>query len=247
MDGDRMTRLVNIVAPRSLRDAVAKGLMFLLLVNGADFLVKAGVPQPRPDWLREVATTTLVALPFVVLVMAILYRQRALQQTLSTLATTDMLTGLPNRRAFMDRARRALERQEAGVLVLLDADHFKRINDQWGHGAGDSALIAIGAHLRAVLRPEDILGRLGGEEFAAFLSSVSLRDVHPLGRRLCAPISVKEVPGGFSVTLSAGAAGVGDGSTLDRLMAQADRALYRAKAEGRARLHVEEGERERAA
>ncbi|EYD78152.1 hypothetical protein Rumeso_00245 [Rubellimicrobium mesophilum DSM 19309] len=242
-----MSRLVNLVAPRSWRDALAKSLVFLLLVNATDFLVKASVPQPRPDWPREVVTTTLVAVPFVALVMTILHRQRTLQRTLSMLATTDMLTGLPNRRAFMDRARRALEREGTGVLLLLDADHFKRINDQWGHGAGDAALVAIGTHLRTVLRPDGILGRLGGEEFAAFLPFASVRDAHHLGHRLCAPIPVVEVPGGLSVTLSAGAAGADGGATLDRLIALADRALYSAKAEGRARLHVEEEERDRAA
>jgi PleD family two-component response regulator len=74
-----------------------------------------------------------------------------------------------------------------------------------------------------------------------------LRDAYSLGQRLCAPIVVQGGPDGLSVTLSAGAAGVCQGFTLDRLMALADRALYRAKAEGRARLHFEEEERERAA
>jgi len=246
MDNDWMSQLVNIVAPRSLRDAMNKSVVFILLINMADFLVKALITQWHPPWPREIATTTLVALPFVAISMATLFRQRVLQQTLSTLATTDTLTGLLNRRAFMDRANRSLTREGTGLLLLLDADHFKRINDQCGHGAGDAALVAIAAHLRAVLRPGDILGRLGGEEFAAFLPSRSLGDAPPLGRRLCAPIPVDEVPGGLSVTLSAGAAEAEDGSSLDRLMARADRALYRAKAEGRARLHTE-AERERAA
>jgi len=240
-----MSRLVNLVAPRSWRDALAKSLVFLLLINGTDFLVKAFITQARPAWPREVTTTTVIALPFVALIMAVLHRQRFLQQTLSALATTDMLTGLPNRRAFMDRARRAMEREGRGVLLLLDADHFKRVNDQWGHGAGDAALVAIGAHLRAVLRPGGILGRLGGEEFAAFLPSLLPGETRSLGLRLCAPIPVKEGGAGFTVTLSAGAASACDGASLDRLMARADRSLYRAKAEGRARLHIADGEEDR--
>jgi diguanylate cyclase len=243
MYNDWMGRLVNLVAPRSWRDALAKSVVFLLLINGTDFLVKAFITQDRPGWPREVTTTTVIALPFVALIMAVLHRQRCLQQTLSTLATTDMLTGLPNRRAFMDRSRRALERDGRGVLLLLDADHFKRVNDQWGHGAGDAALVAIGTHLRALLRPGDILGRLGGEEFAAFLPSMPPEETRRLGPPLCAPIPVTDASGEFTVTLSAGAASACDGASLDRLMARADRSLYRAKAEGRARLHIsDEGE-----
>ncbi|HVG48165.1 MAG TPA: GGDEF domain-containing protein [Rubellimicrobium sp.] len=242
-----MSRLVNLVAPRSWRDALTKTFVFLLLINGTDFLVKAFITQARPAWPREVTTTTVIALPFVALIMAVLHRQRCLQQTLSTLATTDVLTGLSNRRDFMDRARRALEREGHGVLLLLDADHFKRVNDQRGHGAGDAALAAIGSPLRASLRPRDILGRLGGEEFAALLPSMPLEDIQRLGLRLCAPIPVEEASGNFAVTLSAGAASASGGVSLDRLMAQADRSLYRAKAEGRARLHVSEEERDRAA
>ena len=248
MHGDWMATLVNLVAPRSLRDAMAKGSVLIAQVNLADFAVKAALGQMRLPWPQEIAVTTAIVLPFVIFIMWVLFRQRLLQQTLSALATTDMLTGLPNRRAFMDRARRALEREGAGVLLLLDADHFKRINDQWGHGAGDAALVAIGGHLRAVLRPGDILGRLGGEEFAAFLPSTPLEQARGLGQRLCAPIAVEGVPGALPVTLSVGAASARGGASLDRLMAQADRSLYRAKAEGRARMHVSEEEgQERAA
>ena len=236
-----MGKLIRLVAPRTWRDALAKTLVFLFLINGMVFLVKAFLPQERPPWPRQVETATLTALPFLILCMAILTRQHRLQQALSVLATTDMLTGLPNRRAFMDQAGRALARDGRGVLLLLDADHFKRINDHWGHGAGDAALVAIGGHLRAALRSDDILGRLGGEEFAAFLPLASLADTQDLGGRLCTPILVSGVTGDLSVTLSAGAAEAGEGITLDRLIAMADRALYRAKADGRARLHVEEG------
>jgi len=243
-----MTRLVDIVAPRSLRGALAKGFVLLVLINGTVFLVKDLVRQDRPPWPLLVETTTLTALPFLILCMAILMRQNRLQQALSVLATTDMLTGLPNRRAFMDQARHALERDGRGVLLLLDADHFKRVNDQRGHGAGDAALVAIGAHLRSVLRPVDILGRLGGEEFAAFLPSMPPEEMNGLGRRLCAPIPVTDLSGDFAVTLSAGAVLDCGGVSLDRLMARADQSLYRAKAEGRARLNVFDAEeRDRAA
>lgn len=239
-----MTRLVNLVAPRSWRDALVKGFVFLALINATDFLVKAAAGQMRLPWMREIAVTTTISLPFVILTMAVLHRQWQLQQILSTLATTDMLTGLPNRRAFMARATSALERDGTGVLLLLDADHFKRINDRWGHGAGDAALVAIGGHLRAVLRSDDILGRLGGEEFAAFLPSILPDEAAHLGQRLCAPIAVAGFAEGLSVTLSVGAASACDGSSLDRLMARADRSLYRAKSEGRARMHVSERDEE---
>ena len=241
MDDDRIGRLVNFVAPRSWPDALMKGVVFLLLINATVFLVKSYLPQDRPPWPRQVETTTLTALPFLILCMAILTRQHRLQQTLSMLATTDMLTGLPNRRAFMDRAHRALAQEKKGLLLIFDADHFKRINDQWGHGAGDETLIAIAAHLRGTLRSDDILGRLGGEEFAALLPVSSVLDLRHLEGRLCAPIEVVGGRGGLSVTLSVGAVEVDQGATLDRLMAQADRALYRAKSEGRARLYLEDG------
>ena len=99
----------------------------------------------------EIALTTAIALPFTVLIMGVLLHQRRPQDTLSILATTDMLTGLPNRRDFLARTQAALSRDGPGLL-LLDADHFKRINDQWGHSVGDACLIAIGAHLRGTFR-----------------------------------------------------------------------------------------------
>jgi diguanylate cyclase (GGDEF)-like protein len=120
----------------------------------------------------------------------------------------------------------------------LDADHFKRINDQWGHAAGDACLSAIAERLRACLRPGDLVGRLGGEEFAVFLPSVTAEDAVRVGERLCQAVAVEAegIEDGLTVTLSAGAA-LG-GRPFDQLMRQADAALYQAKAQGRARLVV---------
>ncbi|TNC49842.1 GGDEF domain-containing protein [Rubellimicrobium rubrum] len=237
-----MARLVGIVAPRSLSSAVLKSLGFLVLVNALDFAVRTAAGQPPPVVHTEIALTTAIALPFTVLIMGALFHQRRLQDTLSILATTDMLTGLPNRRDFLARTQAALAGDGAGLLLLLDADHFKRINDQWGHSVGDACLIAIGAHLRGTLRAHDILGRLGGEEFAAFLPDATLDDVGRFGTRLCCPIPVAgDWDGTLSVTLSIGAAAGRSGMSLDRLMAQADAALYRAKAEGRARVEIWSG------
>lgn len=240
MDRDWIVKVVDIVAPRSLGDAVIKSLVLLGMIIAVDILVVTTSGRLQHSLLDEAAVSSAVALPFVVGWMTVLFHQRRLQQRLSNLATTDMLTGLPNRRDFMARAQAALEREGTGVLLLLDADHFKRINDRWGHGAGDAALMAIGCHLRAVLRSDDILGRLGGEEFAAFLPSTRTEEIARLGQRLCAPIPVGGSADGLTVTLSVGAASACDGSSLDRLMARADGSLYRAKSEGRARMHVSE-------
>lgn len=235
-----MVGLVDAVAPRTWGDAVAKSVMFLALISGMDVLVLSVSGQLRLSLVAEVTTATVIALPFVVLAAAVLFHQRRLQNRLSILATTDELSGLPNRRDFMTRTQAALERDVMGLLLLLDADHFKRINDHWGHNAGDACLVAIGFHLRAILQDSDILGRLGGEEFAAFLPRAQLDHAWCLAERLCCPIPVAagEVPEGLFVTLSVGIAPVHSGLPLDRLLAQADFALYRAKAKGRARVEV---------
>ncbi len=238
-----MARLVEIVAPRSLWNAGLKSVTFLVLINAMDLIVKAGMGQPSLVLPVEIAITSSIALPFIGLVMTVLFHQRRLQHRLSVLATTDMLTGLPNRRAFIERARAALEGDGTGMLLLLDADHFKRINDNWGHSVGDMCLASIGRHLRGILGDDIIMGRLGGEEFAVFLPRATLEDAGGLAPALCHPILIKaEDVGGLYVTLSIGAAVGGAGTSLDRLMAQADSALYRAKAQGRARLEIWSGD-----
>ncbi len=230
-----MIRLVEVVAPRTWLDAAVRGVAFLALILALNWAITA-LGRGAPFTLRNhVVDTVVIATPFMAFVMAILRHQRQLQAQLVHLATTDMLTGLPNRRDFMSRARLATEGGRAGALLLLDADHFKRINDAFGHAAGDACLAAIAGRLREGLRPGDLVGRLGGEEFAAFLPGATREGAAEVGARLCAAIAVEAEAAEerLAVTLSAGAA-LGDGRTpLDRLMADADRALYVAKARGR--------------
>lgn len=162
-------------------------------------------------------------------------------------AHTDALTQLYNRRGIADMAHHAytrcrLEGQPFGV-ALLDLDHFKRINDSYGHDAGDAALIAAARRLRTALRGGDLVGRWGGEEFLVLMPAIDQVELPALGQRLVDAIR-GEVQFGdhrFLLTTSAGVAGTNACQPrfdLNALVQRADRALYRAKQSGRNRCTV---------
>lgn len=159
---------------------------------------------------------------------------------------SDGLTGLLNRRAFEQRAVAALA--GAGdapcVLLICDLDHFKRINDSHGHGAGDEVLSAFGKLLRRVSREKDLVARIGGEEFAFLLPGATLAAGQALAERARAGLSglvFSFAPRGGAVTASFGIAEHKPGDTLSELFAQADRRLYQAKAAGRDRAVAADG------
>ena len=164
------------------------------------------------------------------------------------MATTDLLTGLPNRADFFDHAtnelRRTVRFERPPILLMMDLDRFKRINDQLGHGAGDEALRAFSKAFRSVMREVDILGRVGGEEFAAMLPETDLEGGLLAAERMRAAVEAMQVklPGGdlLSFTVSIGVARPKLDEPLDRLMARADAALYAAKANGRNRVECAE-------
>ncbi len=159
-----------------------------------------------------------------------------------TRASTDALTGLPNSRACRDSLKRmvaAAGRTLAPVTaILLDLDHFKQINDRFGHGAGDDALAAVGDVMRSTLRDSDFAGRYGGEEFLMLLPDTDheggLQAAEKV-REAVQALQVTQVDG--PITASLGVASYpGDAMDSDTLVRMADRALYAAKAAGRNRV-----------
>ncbi|MEK9952408.1 MAG: GGDEF domain-containing protein [Curvibacter sp.] len=156
------------------------------------------------------------------------------------LATQDELTGLVNRRHMGEllAAEQARQQRSAEVmsLVLLDLDHFKRINDSYGHQAGDTALRAFAAAVQPSLRSSDVLARWGGEEFLLMLPATgpaeALRCVERM-RESLARVSLAEIAPDFTLTFSAGLAACEAGQPVDAVIEQADQALYRAKQTGR--------------
>lgn len=163
---------------------------------------------------------------------------------LRRLATTDPLTGLFNRSQFMTAAETELRRSErfdhALAVLMADLDHFKRINDRFGHAAGDEALRLFCDTLRRETRSVDLTGRLGGEEFAVVLPETGREDALQVAERVRAAVEAASFvfQGGASIrfTVSLGAAVRQPGDTLDSLLARADRALYAAKNGGRNRV-----------
>lgn len=179
---------------------------------------------------------------------------RRLNAGLERLATTDYLTGLYNRRYFMQRGseefKRALRSNHPLSFLMLDVDHFKAVNDTHGHQAGDMALQQVAAALKDGLRETDILGRIGGEEFAVLLPDTQLNDAILLGQRICRSMEVAElsIPGrvlAISLTISVGIAGLEAGmSGIEDVFRNADKALYKAKRNGRNRVMIYRGDHE---
>ncbi|MGE4218752.1 MAG: diguanylate cyclase [Alphaproteobacteria bacterium] len=162
-------------------------------------------------------------------------------------AETDALTGVSNRRAFIERGQsevtRAKRYSRGLAIIIVDLDHFKRINDNFGHATGDEALKAAARACAAQLRKQDMFGRIGGEEFAAILPETGLSEARLVAEKLRSLMRQLAVPdGGGSTLLLSASFGVAALDTsdqnLDQLMARADRALYRAKAEGRDRVET---------
>lgn len=165
------------------------------------------------------------------------------QALLAHQATHDALTGILNRRAILEQLARELARAlRQGVSLsigMCDIDHFKEINDRFGHQAGDDVLAAFARCLQANLREYDYVGRYGGEEFLIIATASTAQDDDGLYERLrqqVAALEVKTKAGNISVTVSIGAAAGTGKSTVDALLAEADAALYRAKAAGRNRV-----------
>ena len=157
-------------------------------------------------------------------------------------AMTDGLTGLHNRRWLSDSFKRQMHRCELDKLpctvIMLDIDHFKEVNDQYGHIAGDRILCSVAQALLNTMRPADLIARYGGEEFALCLPDTSIKDSRLISERL--RISIANTTTTFeegkllpAVTVSLGVAQMQPGQTLDSLISAADSALYRAKAQGR--------------
>lgn len=162
----------------------------------------------------------------------------------------DPLTGLANHRTFFDRledeASRAVRGGRPLALAVMDLDHFKAVNDRHGHLMGDSVLVTAARRMSAVTRGADLLGRIGGEEFAWLMPETGLDAALVAAERARAAMAATPFTGVGAVTLSAGVAALEDGAPPRHLFASADAALYRAKAAGRDRC-VAAGEPDAAA
>lgn len=167
------------------------------------------------------------------------------ESDLTRRATTDALTGLSNRAAFLARldAELALEGRfpdSPGILLMADLDRFKLVNDTYGHAAGDEVLRFLAGVFHAVLRKTDLVGRLGGEEFSVLLSGVGESEGRMLAERIRTELERSAIPtqaGEVHITISIGMARLSDGSAA-QILAAADAALYKAKRNGRNRVEA---------
>ena len=167
------------------------------------------------------------------------------QKRLEAMATTDKLTGLTNRQMFDFLYKQAwkanLRRKTALSILIIDIDHFKHVNDTYGHPAGDQVLQAVAKALAETLRGDDMLFRWGGEEFLALLSDCSIDQARVLAERLRSRVQEQAIYRGeatIQVTVSLGAAELQEDEEADRLISRADQALYRAKNGGRNRVET---------
>jgi diguanylate cyclase (GGDEF)-like protein len=225
------------------------------LANGATMFACEASFQRMDGSARQNEVTLLVmpghadTLAFVIVSTVDITERKRIAAELLTLATTDFLTGLPNRREFMARMEDELERlqrsiNDSATVLVLDIDHFKIVNDNYGHATGDVVLRHMAGLMRACQRKIDVLGRVGGEEFAILLPGASLEAALAYAERLRASVAANalDVDGlAIPVTVSIGIAAMyRSDASVDAALVRADKTLYRAKQGGRNRVEMEE-------
>jgi diguanylate cyclase (GGDEF)-like protein/PAS domain S-box-containing protein len=237
----RFQRNVEEIA-QNVRDIIAAGGQpvqtegELVHKNGSAVWIMANTslrydPDGEPAWRDGVARDITA--------------RKRMEEQLTLLARTDSLTGVYSRRHFIEMSEdiiRLMRRKDRPMALLMaDLDNFKKINDIHGHQAGDKALIAFADTCRQVIRESDLLGRLGGEEFAIVLPETSLLQAHALAERLreataAIVVSLPEKEIRLTVSIGLSELSASDAS-ISPMMRRADIALYRAKAEGRNRVY----------
>jgi diguanylate cyclase len=169
---------------------------------------------------------------------------RAKHRKLRFLADIDVLTRVPNRRRFHELAALSIasSRPGATVVMMLDIDHFKHINDLYGHASGDEALRQVAHCVRKTLREQDVAGRLGGDEFSLVLPDTDAADAITLAARIVALLGERQAESSMArVSLSFGIVQMKANETMDEALRRADQALYEAKRQGRSRAVVATG------
>jgi two-component system cell cycle response regulator len=238
---DRMMPNVDgLEVCRAIRAALTHGYVYVILLTSLDREedIIAGFDAGADDYITK---------PFSLHELQARIRTGVriveLHQQLTAAAMHDPLTGLLNRRAFFEsfekEVARARRQQLSLGILMVDLDHFKQVNDQFGHLAGDAVLCETARRLRARVRTTDIVGRYGGEEFVVALPGSDLKQAVAIAEefRNCIASEPFAIPSGrLSMTTSVGVVTTWDMAEADHLLKTADEALYRAKAGGRNRV-----------
>lgn len=239
----------SIAVARGSRQAwffLAGWTPLLLLTALTSAQVSGALPQL--DWLND---ASVAGGAFEAIVLSIGLADRALRlrhdrDIVRVLADHDALTNILNRRAWTERASILLSSGPPRpiALLFLDLDHFKLLNDRQGHNAGDRALVAVAKALATELRPSDLLGRYGGEEFVALLDGIPAQQAMQVATRLCRRVHRLEIPvseDSLLLSVSIGVAVRQEGDDVESLVDRADQAMYDAKLGGRNRacLHAD--------
>lgn len=221
--------------------SAARLLLYLSQNPSADFAVETG-----SSWINLVSPLVMTVLPIVGTTAFALMCSDQLRQQLEKAASTDFLTGLPNRRALVDQGSEMFSRAQANrsmlAVAVLDVDFFKAVNDTYGHAIGDLALSHISRRLCAATRKGDIVARSGGEEFVVLMEGLNKQEGVAAVERL--RLAVAETPFSLagkkiSITLSGGVSAFrADDTSFEDILRRADDALYVAKATGRNRVEI---------
>jgi diguanylate cyclase (GGDEF)-like protein len=216
--------------------AVSFVLCAAVLISEQRWILTA---QPR-NWAEDINSIVLIVGITGIGAISLTLNQSRWARHHRSEAMTDALTGLLNRRALFSTMKSSLE--PGAAVIMFDLDHFKSINDQLGHAAGDAVLEGFAVLVRGELRPSDVAARLGGEEFCIVLRDLSKRSAAGVAERIRAGFEAARFPterGIADTTLSAGVAISGvDGEPFETVLKRADDALYAAKAAGRNRVHA---------
>ncbi|NNE88391.1 MAG: GGDEF domain-containing protein [Silicimonas sp.] len=226
--------LTYLLAPFSLIGWVLRLIFWSLAIAAITLAVEysLGILDPVHTF-EHAGLIAAITAPLTLLVMWLTQYLVTIQNKLTVLAHRDPLTGIYNRRAFFE----AMESVGDGTVLMIDADHFKQVNDTYGHAVGDRALEQIAMHLQSSTRAGDIVGRLGGEEFAVFLAGADEERARSAGQRIAEGVAIStDSDENICITLSVGGVHTRHAENVTSLVNLADKMLYAAKNEGRSRL-----------